>query len=277
MHNVADQQRDYLFQNESGQATYQGEMNTGIIINSTGMIDSLINPDEVTQIIGNEQTGQIDTGTMSTGNLDCITPWEEKIKNKDFVLAYQQRADVNTICDIEKRVCTEGVLWGTFSWASCKEGVIYEYTKAPVVSYNQKVLNEYIQPTTPINVWAEFDTQGKINTTEKPIDIRGTTNSPVTTQPAIKQSPLPNKASCKTPRGQTIKHGQFVKAYKAPRGFIDLPCNVELRACVNWSLKGSLTNAKCNYTNTTYTDYLTGSSTMNTGFFFFEWIKSILN
>ena len=212
----------------------------------------------------------------TTGSLDCTTPRGEQVKNKDFVLAYQQRTDVNTICDIEKRVCMSGTLLWSFTQDSCKDDVVYEYQKAEVISYNKKVLNEYIQPTKPVNEWADFSTEGKIDDTEKPIDNRGTSNTPVTSQGEVDQTQV-NKKNCTTPRGQTVKHGQFIKAYKAPRGFIDLPCDVQIRACVNGTLKGSFTYSKCTFNNTTYADYLTaGSPASNTWFLFFERIKKVL-
>ncbi len=298
MHNAANTQRDYLFEDEWGQETYQGQIGTGITTPTENTsIDNLINPDEIEQIIGTTQTGTTQTGTIFTGtmqtgtqttgtqttgttytgSLDCITPWKEKVKNRDFVLAYEQRTDVNTICNIEKRVCMSGTLGWSFTQSSCREDVVYEYKKAEVISYNQKVLNEYIQPNEPINSWAAFNTEGKINETQSPTDTRGTSNSPTTSQPEVEQTATPNKANCITSRGQTIKHGQFVKAYKAPRGFIDLPCEVELRACVNGSLKWTFSNAKCTYNNTTYSEYITaGSPASNTGFLFFERIKKAL-
>lgn len=291
VHNAAQQQRDYLFQDWSGQTTYQGQMNTGAITTTpTETIDSLINPNEVQQVITTTQSGQIYTGTMGTGtkivqttetiytgSLDCITPWNEEVKNKDFVLAYEQRKDVNTICNIQKRVCMSGTLEGTFTQRSCRDDVVYDYHKAEVVSYNQKVLNDYIQPSPAVNAWAEFDNQWQINTTEQPTNNRWTTNNPVTTQPEVIQTPLPTQKSCTAPRGQKIKNGQFVKAYKTPRGFIDLPCDVQIRACVNGNLKGTFTYSKCTFNNTTYTDYLkAGSPTSNTGFLFFPRIKKAL-
>lgn len=308
MHNAANTQWDYLFEDEWWQETYQGQISTGTTTTSTGTesIDNLINPDEVEQLIWGAKTGAIATGTTSTGtiytwmlytwsmytgtqtaeitwtiktgSLDCITPWKEEVKNKDFVLAYQQRKDVNTICNIEKRVCMSGTLGWSFTQSSCKENVTYVYNKAQVISYNQKVLNEYIQPTAPINSWAEFNTEGKIDAPEKePTDTRTTPATSATTQPEVEQTPLSTKKNCTTPRGQTIKHGQFVKAYKAPRGFMDLACDVELRACINGKLKGTYTNSKCIYTNTTYSDYLTTTSpSSNSGFLFFDRIKSIL-
>ena len=296
LHNAANQQRDYLFQDWSWQATYEWQLYTGNITGiTTSTLDNLINPNEVNQIISTlgTQTGQtytwnIYSWTITTGNqisqktgdnsiapVNCITPWNEEVKNNDFVLAYEQRKDVNTICNIEKRVCTNGILWGSFTQSSCKEDVVYTYQKAQVISYNQKVLNDYIQPTAPINAWAEFNNQGKIDTTGKAIDTQGTSNTPVITTSWITQNSLPSTSSCITPRGQEIKHGQFIKAYKAPRGFIDLACNVEIRACVNGNLKGTFTYSKCTFNNTSYSDYLkAGSPTTSTGFFFFQRIKA---
>ena len=295
VHNAA-QQRDYLFQDESWQTTYQWQMNTSGTIQTTNTIDTIINPNDINQLMSDvkTQTGQIYTWTVytwtmeittqttqsttaTTWTLDCTTPWNEKIANNDFILAYAQRKDVNTICDIEKRVCRNWVLWGTFTQRSCQENVTYDYQKAQVLSYNQKVINEFIQPWNPVNEWATFDTQWKINTTQQPTNIRGTSNSPVTTDKTVGQTPLSTKQSCITPRGQTIKHGQFVKAYKAPRGFIDLPCDVQIRACVNGSLKWTFINAKCTFNNTSYADYLKAwSPTSNTGFLFFQRIQSAL-
>ncbi len=261
VHNAPNQQWDYLFQDTSGQ-----QVISGIFQTQTEEIYSWI-----------ISTGIQTIATPTTGLLDCITPRGETVKNNDFVLGYEERSDVNTICNIQKRICSNGVLWGTFSQQSCQENAIYDYTKAPVISYNQKILNDYIQPTTPINVWAAFNNEGKINSQEQPTDVQGTSNWSVTTTPQVAQSPWPTQVNCTTPRGQKIKNGQFVKAYKAPRGFIDLPCNVEIRACVNGKMKGSYTNAGCKYNNTTYTDYLkAGSPSSNTWFLFFQRIKSAL-
>lgn len=237
-------------------------------------------------------TWAIESGYISTGiqkdsdmphtNIEnvwswkCITPWKEEVKNKDFILAYQQRKDVNIICNVEKRVCTNGVLWGTFTQNSCEEKWAYTYQKAEVISYNQKVINEYIQVTAPKNAWSEFNTQGKINTTEKATNTRWTSKGTITTQSWVKQTPTPIQTNCTTPRGQKIKHGQFIKAYQASRGFIDLPCNVEIRACVQGNLKGTFIYPKCTFNNTSYTEYIkAGLPESNKWFLFFQRIKSV--
>ena len=294
-HGAPNTQRDYLFEDEWGQDVYQWQMNTGestTIPDNTDTIDSLINPDEIWAVIGTTSwqlyswtmmtwtimswTQAQQTGTMIKWSLDCITPWGEDVKHKDFVIAYEQRKDVNTICNVEKRVCMSWTLEWSFLQDSCKDDVVYEYQRAQVISYNQKVLNEYIQPTAPVNSWAEFNTEGKIDDIQQPIDSRWTSSNAVTSDPAKDQTEI-NKKNCTTPRWQKVLHGQFIKAYKAPRGFIDLPCDVQIRACVNGTMKGSFTYSKCTFNNTTYADYLTaGSPTSNTWFLFFEWIKSTL-
>lgn len=221
-----------------------------------------------------QTTETISPSKIVTWGADCITPWKEKVKHKDFILAYQQRKDVNSMCNIEKRVCTNGILWWSFIQSSCKEDINYIYRKAEVISYNQKVLNEYIQPAEPVNAGAEFNNEWKIDTIDRPTNTRGTTNNTVITKSWVIQTPLPSKASCTTPRGQKIQHGQFIKAYKAPRGFIDLACDVEIRPCVNGSLKGTFTYSKCIFNNTSYIDYMnTGEPQASTKFLFFERIK----
>lgn len=298
--NAPPSQRDYLFQNEAGNPEYQFQITKwqALWVEPSGpaeTIDNLINPNDIAQIIGDisTQTGQIyswmlyiwtmntgtqiiqETGTGSTGSLDCITPRKEEVKHKDFVLAYQQRKDVNTICNIQKRTCMSGTLLWTFTWDSCNENMVYEYQREEVISYNQKNISEFVQPNTPINAWADFGNNGQINYTEDPTNSRGTSNWPVTAPDnAVTQTPLSTKKSCTTSRGQKIKHGQFVKAYKAPRGFLDLACNVEIRPCINGTLKGTFKYSKCTFNNTMYTDYLKAwSPTSSTGFLFFQRIK----
>jgi len=56
-----------------------------------------------------QKTGTNTINIIKKG-LDCITPWKEKVQDKDFILAYQQRKDVSSICNIEKRICNDGKL-----------------------------------------------------------------------------------------------------------------------------------------------------------------------
>jgi hypothetical protein len=49
----------------------------------------------------------------STGYIpkDCISPsGESTVLHGDFMIAYQQRTDVTSVCNVEKRYCNDGVL-----------------------------------------------------------------------------------------------------------------------------------------------------------------------
>ncbi|HCB51383.1 TPA: hypothetical protein DEP21_02285 [Patescibacteria group bacterium] len=122
-------------------------------------------------------------------------------------------------------------------------------------------MDPYIQPKDPSLSGADFDVHGKINTTEKPIDVwpdGKSTGKPkavtYTTQTSTKS------ANCITSWGETVKNGQFIRAYVSPIGLIDMPCEVELRICTNGVLKGTFTNRTCTFKNMTYRDYLVGNT-----------------
>lgn len=291
VHNAPNTQRDYLFKDEWGDEIYEWIL--AWIEENTENLTPVLNTKYIENIENilkdlQEQTGALYSGTIETitgateeiknitGSLDCITPRGKKIKNKDFILAYEQRKDVNTMCNIEKRVCTSWVLLGSFEQRSCKEDIKYTYQKAEVISYNQKVINEYIQPKPPIHSWADFNTEWKIDTPEIPTTSRWNTNNTVEKDTPILQTTPPTKRNCTTSRWQTIQHGQFTKAYKTPRGFINLPCEVEIRPCVNGELKWEYSHATCTFNNTTYEDYITaGAPATNSWFIFFKRIKKI--
>ncbi len=311
IHYAPNTRRDYLFENEEWQQIYQGEILT-TQQNISSLEDNQESPLPTTtpttiftwtlpqtpnftwenftweivpqntntwtkDILLTKDTSTTTTGTIQTWTAPCRTPRDTRIAHKDFVLAYEQRTDVPNICNVEKRVCINGMLGGKYTQASCKENVTYIYKKAEVVSYNQKVLNEYIQPTEPKYQDAVVTTQGKRNESETPAKTtRWTSNNPVINTNETNQQTTPKKQWCTTPRGQRIDHGQFIKAYKSPRGFIDLPCEVQLRACTDGILRGTFRYNTCTFTNTTYAEYLTSSSTQWTGkVLFFERIKKL--
>ena len=194
---------------------------------------------------------------------DCTTPRGTRVKSKDFVLAYQQRDDVDTICNVERRICTDGVLEGSYTQRSCKENVTYSYQTAPIVSYNQEVINPLVQPDPAVNSGATFSTQGKINGTLQPITTIGTEGQSATTTPSGVNQTVVSTTDCITPRGAEITHGQFIKAYKSSIGLIDVPCETELRLCINGVLKGSFTNKTCTVKDMTYNDYIAGNTDIN--------------
>jgi len=186
----------------------------------------------------------------------CITPWWERIADGDFVLAYEQRKDVTNLCNVQKRYCEDWKLSWVYTQKSCKEHTLYSYLKPEPISYNQETVDPFVQPGEPSLSWADFDNHWKIDWTIIPIDVWW---SPGSWNPADNVSvsqTTDSSIQCVTPWWETVKNGHFVKAYKSSVGFIDLPCEVEIRLCVSWKLKWYYTNRACTFKNMTYRDYL---------------------
>jgi hypothetical protein len=173
-------------------------------------------------------------------------------------LAYQQRADVPTICNVQKRSCMDWTLKWTYTQASCEEDVEYEYTRVKVVSFNNNNPGEFIQTSDSAkNDAAVFDTDGKINQDiEWPnTDWNNTHNQPIVSNSSTELTDK-NYYNCTTPWWEIVWHGQFVKAYTSPLWFIDQKCQVELRLCLDWVLKGQSSYRNCEYKDITYLDYI---------------------
>jgi hypothetical protein len=195
----------------------------------------------------------------------CVTPWNMVVQHWEYVLAYQQRTDVPDVCNVQKRVCRDGVLNGTYTQWYCNEKVDYKYTKVQVKEYNKKSESELIQPQKYAKYdGAEYDKYWKVN---------GSWNTPTTIWDneikswAIKQDKtvhLNEKThlNCTAPRWDIVIHGQFVKAYASPLWFTDDGCKVELRLCLDWELQWNYAYSKCKYTNISYSDYIDGNKTI---------------
>ncbi|NOZ44280.1 MAG: hypothetical protein GXP45_04000 [bacterium] len=76
-------------------------------------------------------------------------------------MAYQQREDVNTICDVERRTCHNGILLGSFEQSSCHNDIVYTYQTPKIISYNKKIINPLIQPDPAPYRDANIDVRGK--------------------------------------------------------------------------------------------------------------------
>lgn len=191
--------------------------------------------------------------------VSCTTPWWEKVQSQDFVLAYQQRTDVNSLCNVQKRTCINWKLSGSYIQQSCKEDLKYEYTEVTPVAVNDpNKVDPFIQPSGASLSGAKFDSHGKINTTTQAIDTWSNTSWSVktTTGDYVTNLQTPNMSSCITPWWSAVRLGQFVKAYKLPVWLIDMPCEVEIRLCTADGLKWSFKQASCTYRNQTYSDYI---------------------
>ena len=146
-----------------------------------------------------------------------------------------------------------------FSCAGSPSTSVGVVKKVAYSVYNSQKLDEYIQPSEHAkNENADFDVHWKINTT---------------TQPKITQNPEGDAISpekepvaqvrdlwklCKTPWWETVKPWQFVKAYRFQNGFYDIPCQVQLRLCVDGDLEWLYEYPSCQPWETSYEDFLYG-------------------
>lgn len=90
--------------------------------------------------------------------------------------------------------------------------------------------------------------------------MRATAKTQNTSTDPIVEQTIITKKSCQTPRGDEIDHGKFVKAYKSSVGLVDVPCETQLRLCVDGTLKGNFLHQSCVFQNMTYNDYIAGNT-----------------
>lgn len=231
----------------------------GIQNQNIDYVDQLIN-DSNTQNSQNQNSPYIIYKPVATNN--CITPRWVELKDSESTIAYQQRSDVNTLCNVQRRVCENGKLSWTFKQKKCMEHIVYEYVKQEAICYNCKPDNPYIQPENlaPNRRW-DFNMDGKINQPLRQITKRDNT---INTEYVGSQSDIwqnwTTKSDCITPRSTTIKHWFFTRAYKSSDWFINSPCIVEIRYCTDWTLNGQYNYESCNYHDITYEDYVKNSS-----------------
>ncbi len=225
---------------------------------------------------------------------DCITQWNNVIKHGESVLAYQQRKDVPTICNVQRRICEDGELKWSFEQASCKEDIEYEYTRVKVISYNNKKPGELIQnPEYAKNDSAEFDTDGKINQVNESANSywNNNSNNPISNNNSTELTKT-NYSNCMTPWWEVVSHWQFIKSYESPLGFVDNKCSVELRLCLDWDLKWHYSYKTCEHMDITSQDYRAGNDDIteptpelmietlveeDEGGWLFNWIWSLFN
>lgn len=262
--------RSFLFENESNNEdnfTWSHLPNKDYTLSEEESTEEWLDDEILEWILEEEITEEImDNWELWIDNLksedeiiyeDCITPWNNIIKHGESILAYEQRKDVPTICNVQRRICNDGELKWTFKQASCREDIEYEYTRVKVVSYNNKKPWELIQnPKYAKNDWAEFDTDGKINQKEESsISSRNNNdNNPIKNTDSTNLTHK-NYVNCMSPWWEVVSHWQFIKAYVSPLGFVDDKCKVELRLCLDWSLKWHYSYKNCEHMDITSQDY----------------------
>jgi len=206
---------------------------------------------------------------------NCATPWGYEISHGQSLLAYQQDRNTPDTCKIERRFCWDGDLSGTFGQQSCSVNTEYSYFQEQFVSYNipkntsagiNLANNSLGGSTSSSSATSSPDRTGVGELIAKPNQqstTRGKGSNSISSSPTAEQSER-YYPSCKAPWGETIKHGQFVKAYRNKNGFSDAPCQVQLRTCVVGILEGRYAYPSCRHWDTSYIDRLDGSPTRDT-------------
>lgn len=189
----------------------------------------------------------------------CQTPWWDSLAHGQSIFAYSQRMDEPDMCNIQRRTCDDWVLDGSYTQQSCLSYASSPIEYEPVVSYNNPYSDPYIQPDrNEQSVDWNFDTQWQLsdNRFGEPTSYRDASAGAVPYQDAPVSQAQTNYGACMTPWWQTIKHGQFVKAYQLDKWFTNLPCEVQLRTCIDWDLEWTFTFDSCNYYNIAVEDFL---------------------
>ena len=228
------------------------------------------------------QTGVLVTTTVSeqVTYQGCQAPRWTRMTHGESLLAYQQNADLNT-CHIQRRICDDGILNGTYTQKSCKEYYSDTSQKQEVVSYNAAKIDPLIQPSSsnPIQISSQHGpipfvdpySSSVSNTTIQwtvPFitnydSVKSTTVvqwatpfSDTSSSSNSSNSSVRDGSTCLTPWGTTVKKGQFIKAYRLNNWFTNLPCEVELRYCLQQdNLQGTFLFPSCSYNDIFIEDF----------------------
>ena len=192
--------------------------------------------------------------TVGDAPKNCLSPaGDSVVLHGDFMIAYQQRADVTTICNVEKRYCNDGTLLGSYTQEFCEEKTPYEYEKVIPTSENEFIWGEYIQPNPPANANGNFNSQGQLNA---PLDPTTRWDAQpadaIVVNNAWVEQTLVTSKNCRAPRGEKVLNNQFVRAYKTNVWYFNRPCEVEIRMCMDGHLKWSFKYKACAYTGASY-------------------------
>jgi hypothetical protein len=204
---------------------------------------------------------------------DCTAPWGDSVANNSSVTAYENATvPVGFSCASETRSCSNGILSGTFTNASCS----VQTTRTVTVSIEQQGTGTVsgIAVTgegaicdglvcTVANDWtgtltATGTCSGTQSTVSGSVDVTLTTVTAATITLPTCTGPV-----CTTPWSTEVASGGSVVAYQNATVSYPSTCTSETRFCNDGSLSGTYTNQSCSQTCTV--PNLIGMSTSNSG------------
>ncbi len=226
---------------------------------------------------GKDSTPAVDESIV-VSYASCTTPRNTTIAHGDSVLAYAQRRDDPAICNIQRRICDDGNLRGSFTQPSCKEYLAIQPQTQQIISHQQEEIDPFIQPESSSapntsssqfvwpDWWAWWGWGGVGNSGIRPFvnDYSfATSNVPAqwvtpfawSTTSSSSSSTVWDGTVCMTPWWEEVRNGQFVRAYKSNKWFSNLPCEVELRYCVQTVLEWSFAHPSCQHFGISWEDY----------------------
>ena len=200
----------------------------------------------------------------------CMTPWGYELEHGQSVLAYEQRSDAINVCNIQRRICKNGKLSWSYTQASCDETLWNDWTvnwsewgywtvkKIAYSTYNSVRLDEFVQPPEYATYeFAEFDVHWKrVKWPQEPKMQKLGNEDALSPEPVEVAQERSLWAVCKTPWGEKVQPGHFVKAYRFKNGFTDIPCQAQIRTCVDGKLEGQYQYSSCQSWDTSYEDFL---------------------
>ena len=152
-----------------------------------------------------------------------------------FTAYAASKVDAGGSCSAQLRSCTDGVISGSYAFASCE--VEEEVTIQPVCFFDGIAINH----GTIVTAYADQNVPyGSVCNAE----LR-TCNSGNLSGSNAYSSCRVNEASSCTFNGQTVSSGSSVTAYESNSVNFGSSCQTELRSCSNGTLSGSYTNAAC--------------------------------
>ena len=198
---------------------------------------------------------------------DCMTPWWYKIHHWESVLAYKQMEDALDICNIERRFCWKWKLSGTYTqqWCSVNKNYTYEqWWEVKVVAktdwkdnfkWNTRQNPDWSVTVKSSEIWWSFVFDKPNNTYTS---FRDSGNN-IRFEYSWTEQTSRTYEDCTAPRGEKVKHWQFIQAFKHENWFSDAPCEAQIRLCTMWELMGTFTESTCRTRDTSFIDWINGS------------------
>src|SRR3989344_1158615 len=169
--------------------------------------------------------------SCTTPAASCPTPWGTTVTHGGYVTAYQTSSvAAGSSCVSQTRTCTNGQLSGSYTYASCTPAA--SLTCTPLTAETRTAVCPAGQT-------------GSITQTRTSSCAVGATAPTWSGWTNSASSCITPTASCPTPWGTTVTHGNYVIANLTSSVAYGSQCVSEQRTCTNGQLSGTYTHQNC--------------------------------